>query len=254
LVPPYRDVLYPLNAFMHVLAHEEGTVDALHYGLFAAPDEGMAAAQQRSTDLILARLPPVPARLLDVGIGLGGLLRCLTTRGYDAEGIGPDPVQMRMVRERHGDAIKTVPVRFEDLDSPAPFDLVIFQESAQYIDARTLFEKAAMLTSRVVVVDEFALRPLSAPPALPDRTRFTAEASRAGFHVVEELDLSREAAPTIDYFLARLPRHRASLVRDLGLTEHDVDHLLISGRLYRDRYHAREYGYCLFDFRVGVGR
>ena len=65
----YRDFYYPLNVFMHILMHEEGAVRYLHYGLFERDDDSIDVAQERSTELLLSRLPPPPARLLDVGVG-----------------------------------------------------------------------------------------------------------------------------------------------------------------------------------------
>ena len=64
---PYRDFLYPLNVFMHILTNEEGGVANLHYGLFERPDESISFAQERSTELLLRHLPPPPARLADPG-------------------------------------------------------------------------------------------------------------------------------------------------------------------------------------------
>src|SRR5882762_1270818 len=57
---PYRDFFYPLNVFMHILTHEEGGVDYLHYALFESGTERIGAAQERSTELLLSRLPPPP--------------------------------------------------------------------------------------------------------------------------------------------------------------------------------------------------
>src|SRR5437667_8962894 len=96
----YRDFIYPLNVFMHILTHEEGEVRYLHYGLFQRADEPIAAAQERSTELLFSRLPPPPARLLDVGVGLGTTLERLTRLGYDAEGITPDEKQAALARGR----------------------------------------------------------------------------------------------------------------------------------------------------------
>src|SRR6202022_2049667 len=87
---PYRDFYYPLNVFMHILMLEEGDVRYLHYGLFERGEDSIGVAQERSTDLLLAQLPPPPARILDVGAGLGTTLERLGQLGYDAEGITPD--------------------------------------------------------------------------------------------------------------------------------------------------------------------
>jgi cyclopropane fatty-acyl-phospholipid synthase-like methyltransferase len=114
---PYRDFYYPLNVFMHILTHEEGGVDYLHYALFENEQERIGAAQEHSTELLLSRLPPPPSRILEVGIGLGTTLLRLTRLGYDAEGITPDEKQIAMVRERYGDEVRARHVAFEALEA-----------------------------------------------------------------------------------------------------------------------------------------
>src|ERR1041384_6840219 len=97
--PPYRDIYYPLNVFMHILTQEEGGVAALHYGFFertSVDDEPLRDAQERATSMLLARPPPPPARILDAGCGLGTTLAKLLARGYDAIGINPDAKQIAM--------------------------------------------------------------------------------------------------------------------------------------------------------------
>jgi len=244
---PYREFYYPLNVFMHILTHEEGGVDSLHYGLFAAAGEPIGAAQERSTELLLSRLPPPPARILEVGIGLGTTLDRLTRLGYEAEGITPDEQQIAMAKARHGEALPVRGVGFEALTAPQGYDLLVFQESAQYIDAPVLFARARELAPRLLVLDEFALQPLEAPGALHSRERFLAAAGQAGFALTEELDLSAQAAPTVDYFLARLPRYREPLKQDLALTDPQVDELIASGERYRELYRTGVYGYRLLQ-------
>ncbi|HEX2060202.1 MAG TPA: class I SAM-dependent methyltransferase [Thermoanaerobaculia bacterium] len=242
---PYRDFYYPLNVFMHILTHEEGAADALHYGLFESENESLAAAQERSTELLLSRLPPPPARLLEAGIGLGTTLHRLTRMGYDITGITPDEQQIAMVRARYGDAVNAQCIRFEDF-SGGPFDAVFFQESSQYIDSQALFAKAADLTKHVIVLDEFAMQDEG---TLHRYDPFLAAASAHGFTLAEKLDLSEKAPPTIDYFSVRLPRYRDLLIRDLGLTSQQVDDLIESGRNYRELYRRGVYGYLLLRFR-----
>jgi SAM-dependent methyltransferase len=246
---PHRAFTYPLNVLVHVIAREEGGVSALHYGLFAEPGESIAAAQARSTDLLLARLPPPPARILDVGAGLGGLLDRLAQLGYDAEGLTPDPAQVAAARSRYGDRLRVIESTLEAFAAPpTPFDLVLFQESSQYIDAAALFSKARWLGPRVLVLDEFSTAPDEAAGRLHSLPRFLACAARSGFQVTASVDLSASAAPTVAYFLERLPRHRAALVAALGVTDAQVDDLISSGVRYRDAYRNGTYVYRLLDF------
>jgi len=241
----YRDFTYPLNVFVHILTAEEGSVSYLHYGLFESPDEPLLVAQERSTSLLLSRLPSPPARLLEAGSGLGTTLATLTALGYDVTGITPDPHQIEMVRARFPHASVRC-VGFEDFSEDQPFDTVFFQESSQYIDSERLFARAAALTSHVVVLDEFAM---SDEGTLHRYDAFLAAARAHGFGVTEDLDVSEKAPPTMDYFMTRIPRYRDRLVADLGLSDPQIDDLLESGRSYVDFYRRGAYAYRLLQFR-----
>lgn len=244
---PYRDFYYPLNVFMHILTHEEGEVRYLHYGLFDRNDEAIGIAQERSTSLLLSRLPPPPARILDVGSGLGTTLMRLVAMGYDAEGITPDEKQVALIRSLHGADAPVRCVAFESLD-PSPFDAVVFQESSQYIEPGALFSRLREMTPAAIVLDEFAMRPLDEPGALHGLDPFLRAASAHGFREIERIDVSERAAPTIDYFMKRLPRYRRALCDELGLDDAQIDQLLESGERYRTRYADGTYRYLLLRF------
>ena len=109
--------------------------------------------------------------------------------GYDAVGITPDDKQIAFI----GDRVPVQRVRYEDYDGGA-FDTIIFQESSQYIDANAVFANAR--APHVIVLDEFSLRPVDFEGALHSLEEFLDAASRHGFRVVEDLDLSEQAAPT----------------------------------------------------------
>lgn len=242
---PYRDFYYPLNVFMHILTAEEGGVAYLHYGLFQYEDEPIGVAQERSTSLLLERLPPPPARLLEVGIGLATTLSRLASMGYDADGITPDEKQIAMVHARYGDALRVHCAPFETFTSDRGYDAIVFQESSQYIDSEALFAKAETLAPLVIVLDEFAMQPLDTPGALRTHASFLEAAARHGFEILEDLDLSKMAPPTVRYFIKRLPAHRERLVEDLGLTNEQVDELIVSGENYVKRYEDGVYAYRL---------
>lgn len=93
------------------------------------------------------RLPKPPARILEVGTGLGTTLARLTRAGYDATGITPDEKQIAVVRSRYGDTVRVEQIAFESLAS-RPFDVVVFQESSQYQAARIVRESRAARSRR----------------------------------------------------------------------------------------------------------
>ncbi|HEX7808590.1 MAG TPA: hypothetical protein VF608_07695 [Thermoanaerobaculia bacterium] len=241
---PYKDFYYPLNVFMHILTHEEGAVTYLHYGLFEKPGETIGVAQERSTQLLLSRLPEPPASILEVGIGLATTLKKLTDLGYDVEGITPDEKQIAMIRARYGDAVRVHCAPFETFPATRRYDLLVFQESSQYIDSEALFAKALTLSDEIVVLDEFSLKPLDAP-GLHALNDFLAAAARHGYELYENLDLSEQAAPTMEYFATRIPEYRERLIADLALTGEQVDALVDSGARYRELYRDGVYGYRL---------
>src|SRR5207248_9116414 len=113
-----------------------------------------------------------------------------------------------------------------------------------------LFAKAAELAPHVVVLDEFALRQEGVLHRLGD---FLDAAERHGFDVVERVDLSAKAPPTIDYFIARLPRYRDALIDDLGLTNEQVEELIANGAKYAAAYRREGYGYLLLQFQRDSG-
>jgi SAM-dependent methyltransferase len=242
---PYRDFYFPLNVFMHLLTLEEGSVRYLHYGIFDTPGESLVSAQERSTSILLSRLPAPPARLLDVGSGIGTTLDRLAKLGYAVTGITPDEKQIEYIRDRHGDAAHVVHSRFEDFGAEGKFDALLFQESSQYIESAALFKHARELSDRVLVLDEFATREAG---HLHQWLPFLESARANGYVVQEEVDFSAQAAPTPDYFNERLPRYRETLMRDLELSAEQIDGLMEGGRTYRAAYDRGDYVYKLVDF------
>lgn len=242
--PSYSEFYYPLNVFMHILTHEEGAATYLHYGFFEDPNEPIAKAQERSTEALIARLPPPPARLLDVGSGLGTTLRKLQTLGYRITGITPDAKQIAAI----GSGVDVRCIAFEAMPEDETFDAVVFQESSQYIDSEALFAKAANLTRHVIVLDEFTVRAEDGA-SLHALGRFIAAARANGFELVEDLDVSAKAAPSIDYFARLFPRYREALKTDLALTDAQIDSLIDNGVRYRDFYDRAVYAYRVMQFR-----
>lgn len=244
---------FPCYVYARALELEQGQVHDLHYGLHEAPDMPIADAQRRAIELLWRHLPP-PCRLLEVGLGLGATLVRLVAAGYAATGIAPDATQVARARARHGETLPAVCVRFEDFhDNPGSWDALLFHESAQYIDPLDLFTRANELLAEhgeIIVLDEFALRRSAAGREhLHLLQHFIALAQRCGFELVEQLNLSREAAPTLDYMLRVVPRHAAALQHDLGVTADALAALNHSNAAHREKFADGRCGYILLKLR-----
>ncbi len=248
-----RDIAFPLNVYARTLELEEGRADYLHFGLYDTPEVPTPAAQRCSTELLWRHLPP-PCRLLEIGPGFGTTLVQLRAAGYAVRGITPDAAQIAVARERHGNDLPVACALLEDFNEDAGlWDALVFQESAQYIEPLDLFAQASRLLAErgeIIMLDEFA-RKRVAPgrEALHLLQHFVALAQRFGFAVVEQLDLSRQAAPTLDYLLRVVPRHAETLRRDLGLTTETLDELNAAIAANRQKYADGRYGYFLLKLR-----
>jgi len=241
---------FPLNVYARMLELEQGRVDYLHYGLFERRDEPVSQAQERATRLLWSVLP-APCRVLEVGIGLGTTLRSLAAAGYEVFGITPDAAQVAEVRARLGDGVALARTTLEDLGAPeCPWDLMVLQESAQYIDPLSLFEAADRLLSprsaTIVVMDEFALRRRQASDTgLHDLDAFLALARRMGWQLSEAHDVSAAASGTVHAIGRLVQQHRQALLRQLDVAASQLDELVAAARRYQALYDQGVYGYRL---------
>ena len=251
---PFKDLTFPLNVYAHALLLQEGKAGYLHYGLFQNDKTSLQAAQQFSTDLLVARLPPPPCRILEVGVGLGTTCSLLNRRGYDIHGITPDAQQIAYIQKSLGAGISVSCHSLEDFKARSEsFGVVLFQESAQYIEPLVIFNKALDLlppAGDLFIIDEFALKYDEAgTEGLHLLKDMMALAERFGFERVEHMDLSALAAPTLDYLLRITTIHRKNLIEDLALSDEQLARLDESNRTYHQKYADGHYGYALLHFR-----
>jgi len=97
-------------------------------------------------EFVRAALPPLPARVLEVGCGEGELARALDAAGYDVLAIDPDAPEGPIFRR----------TRIEELDERGPFDAVVAVRSLHHVHPLgEALDKLARLAP-LIVVDEFA--------------------------------------------------------------------------------------------------
>ncbi len=157
LDPLLTQLVFPLNAYACATYLTEGQVEYLHYGLFDQDHANLQAAQNHSTELTIQRLPAPGAQILEIGIGLGTTAKILTDLGYQVTGISPDAAQVAIARERSDGKAQFEVTRFEDFDSlTKEVDVILLQESAQYLEPRILFSQAGRFLKaggRILVLD-----------------------------------------------------------------------------------------------------
>jgi len=248
-----RSFAFPLNVYAWCLLRETGEVRSLHYGFFRDAEEPIDAAQTRSTDALFGLMPP-PCKVLDVGIGVGATLNRLQAAGYSAHGITPDSAQVRAAKAIYGDRLSASVTTYESFDRQiGQWDLLLFQESGQYIDLLELFSKASALlqpSGTILLADEFALK----------RTQIHQEnlhllehvisiGERFGFELITQIDVSRDAARTVDVLIRLLTKHQGSIVHDLGVQKDDVLELISANRRYQQIYAENQFVYYLMKFQ-----
>lgn len=250
----YRKFLFPLNVYAHILLLETGKLDYLHYGLFVRAGMNIQEAQEASTGLLMEYLPAPPCALLEVGIGLGATLKKLVDNGYEVCGITPDLEQIAFATERiKGKAELTCSHWEHYAPGEKKFEAIVFQESSQYVDMLDLFTRAfdlLELGGKLILLDEVALNRIApGEEGLHLLKHLLALAERCGFQLETRLDLSAQAAPTVDFLLEAVEKYRASLEQELGVSPEELEQLNQSNRAYREKYWENHFGYALLVFR-----
>lgn len=232
---------WPLNFFAHALELEEGSIRYLHYGLYDREDQPVHEAQQNSTNLILSKLPAPPARILEVGIGLGTTAGILQDKGYGYVGITPDQSQIDLC-SKEGRELRCI--KFEDMKrNGSGWNVIIFQESAQYIHVEDILRKASEILEPggiVVITDEV---PASLIRQIEELT------PKHGLAVEETIDLTPRAMPSFRYLLRILKKHFEELVSELKLDRKAAEGMV---KYLDDRvaeYERGDYTYSLIKLR-----
>lgn len=251
----YRDMDFPLNVYAHAIFLEEGEVNYLHYGLFHETDNRLLDAQRHSTDLLLKELPSPPSRILEVGVGLGTTLKLLTKMGYLCHGISPDKEQINYIKTQWAGNSPVSCQKLEDFKAqPNSYDLILFQESAQYIAPLTIFNQALDVlapSGSLLILDEFSIEDHSHTSNLHELDNILTLAKRFDFQLINQQDLSALAMPTLDYLLRVTQKHRQQLMLDLLLPLEQLNQLDESNRAYKENYTQGRYAYVLLHFKKG---
>lgn len=250
----FKDLAFPHNVYAPALLLQGGRVDSLHYGLFEGDQPSWGALQQYSIDLLLSRLPSVPSRILEVGVGLGTTFSLLSQQGYQVHGIAAEAQQLALIHKFFGHQVQVTCQRLEDFEAvPDSFEVILLQDSARHIEPLVIFNKGLDLLPEggsLFIIDEFSLQRLDpAEEELHLLDDMVALAHRLGFELVEQLDLSKLATITLDYLLRVTTHQRQRLMNALSLDEQGLAQLETSYRLFQEKYACGRLGYALLYFR-----
>lgn len=204
-----------------VLAKQLLGVEDLHYGLWGVDLElklgNLAIAQQRYNEMLIAQLPgPDGAiRVLDIGCGVGHLLRQLLERGYRADGVVPARDLAEAVRRRlsgyTGHRSRLFECRFEDLpveECRGYYDVALFSESFQYISPAASLPRlqGILKPGGLLVICDFFKTDALGDGASGDRSfggghplqQFYAAMQKTPFVPVKDEDITKRVSPNLD--------------------------------------------------------
>lgn len=195
-----------LEAGYRVIRFTTGS-EHLHYGRFE-PDiprdfRHLKAAQDRYLERLVELIPPTVKTILDVGAGSGKTAEMLLERGHKVDCVIPGGGLAEIAEARLGTRAGIHRGRFEDVDIPGRYDLVLFSESFQYIPPAAALTRSLGLLNRgghILIADFFsrAPQPQSRIRGGHDFARWCEEYRRHPLDIVAEYDITEETAPLHD--------------------------------------------------------
>ena len=209
----------------------------LHFGLWPhdAPGLTIEGAQEYMFEKLVSYLPEPPAKILDVGCGLGRSADMLSSKGFDVTAIAPSPELIEYAIQRYGaDRACFRALDFSDesisMLAEGSYDALFFQESLQYLQPlnevmrkarRLLRDKGLLIIADQVCYDN----KLKSETAVHMSRDIYAALSESGFRVTENQKIGREVVPTCEWAVDRLTELFDDLVSALN-DPNAEDHLL----------------------------
>ncbi len=181
--------------------------DDLHFGYWTDGLEvdirNLPRAQENHSEFIISHIPKDTKTILDVGCGVGRMALRLMGLGYQVEGVSPSPFLAAEARRLLGNGFRIFECPFEDLQAEKRYDLVLFSESFQYVGMKKALEKSSTLLTEgghLLICDYFQTNAegKSALGGGHRLKRFYEMIGSLPFELVRDVDITEEAAPTMD--------------------------------------------------------
>jgi SAM-dependent methyltransferase len=192
--------------------------DHLHFGLWPEgnPQMPMEQAQEEMFGRLLSYFPPPPARVLDVGCGLGYSAHLISEKGYEVTALAPSSELIAYARGKYGkDGLLFFELGFFD-DHPifadGLYDVLFFQESVQYLSPLSLvMERARRLLKEkgiLIMGDEVCYsREIKHLTAVHMAADFTITLSENGFKITEREKVGTQVSPTCGFIVGAFTRN-----------------------------------------------
>ena len=194
---------------------------SLHYGYWEEreklKEEGtkltldcLRNAQQKYTDILIEAIPKNVKSILDVGCGIGDVSRALSKLDYDVTAISPDSNHVKYF-ENHFSRLTFLQTKFEDLKIDRQFDLILMSESQNYFPTEIGFRQCATLLlpkGYLLVSGMFKKNSRSEFTEVPNTIEDYAKAAeKHGLLLIENVDITQNILPTIDFIYESMERY-----------------------------------------------
>ena len=179
----------------------------LHYGYWTDDLEvdisNLRIAQENYVQLIISHIPDGVRRILDVGCGSGQIAKTLVDIGYEVDCVSPSPYLSEQARELLGQVSHIYECYYEELQTEKRYDLILFNESFQYIKPEEAIKKTVGFLNQggyALICDIFKKdTPGKSPlPGGHPLRRFYDIVSEHPLEAATDLDITEETAPTLD--------------------------------------------------------
>lgn len=207
------------------LMREVLELDHLHYGLWQDEPldlEGLKQAQERYAEKLCDWVPEGVRTILDVGCGTGSMALRLRDRGFEVEGLAPDPYLAEVFAERTGLPFHLA--RFQEFEPARAYDLVLMSESAQYIWLDSLFPRVQRVApgGHLLLADYFVVENDGSQAARSGHPLdgFLELAARSGCELRQREDVTEQAAPTLALASSWLDRYGVKIAAVLAERAH----------------------------------
>lgn len=229
-----------------ILSKQFFNTEYLHYGYWTddltVETANIYQAQENYARFLLSKIPAGVKTILDVGAGAGKFAQKLLDEGYTVDCVSPSPNLTKHVKRFVGDRCEIFECGYEALNTDKTYDLVLFSESYQYIPLEDSLKQTRRFLKpdgHMLICDFFrkdvpGISPIGGGHSLKE---FYAKMEASDFTMLEDLDITKETAPSLDIVQDFLT-NTVHPIYDLIFYVLENNYPLIT-KLIRKKYHKK---------------